>query len=84
MLARIDHDELDSGRGRADAERLCVVTRKVRPVSELIRFVVGPGGEIVPDIKKIFPAAASGSQPRATRWLRRSAATPSQKVSSGT
>jgi predicted RNA-binding protein YlxR (DUF448 family) len=55
MLARIDHDELDSGRGRADAERRCVVTRKVRPVSELIRFVVGPGGEIVPDIKKNLP-----------------------------
>lgn len=55
MLARIDHDLTDSGRGGAATERLCALTRKVMPVAELIRFVVGPDGTIVPDIKKTLP-----------------------------
>jgi len=46
---------LDSGpRGRA-LERLCVATRTVRPVADLIRFVVGPDGEVVPDLKRKLP-----------------------------
>ena len=48
-------DELDGGphvRGRA---RLCAATRTVQPVSELIRFVVGPDGEAVPDVKNKLP-----------------------------
>ncbi len=32
-----------------EAERLCAVTRAHLPVSELIRFVLSPDGEIVPD-----------------------------------
>jgi uncharacterized protein len=50
------HDiELDSGpRSRAPA-RLCVATRAVRPVAELIRFVVGPDGEATPDLKQRLP-----------------------------
>jgi predicted RNA-binding protein YlxR (DUF448 family) len=31
-------------------ERTCIATRTVRPVDELIRFVVGPDGAVVPDI----------------------------------
>ena len=47
--------ELDTGpRGRSP-ERLCVVTRTVRPVADLIRFVVGPDGEAVPDVKSKLP-----------------------------
>jgi predicted RNA-binding protein YlxR (DUF448 family) len=36
-------------------ERLGVATRTVRPVSDLIRFVVGPDGEPVPDLKRKLP-----------------------------
>ena len=40
---------------KADAQRRCIVTREQRPQSELIRFVVGPNGEIVPDLKAKLP-----------------------------
>jgi hypothetical protein len=39
----------------AGAERLCVVTRQVKPVDEMIRFVAGPHGEVVPDLKRKLP-----------------------------
>ena len=50
------NDELDAGprKGGAGAERLCAVTRAVKPVDELIRFVVGPDG-VVPDLKRKLP-----------------------------
>jgi hypothetical protein len=52
----IEHDiELDGGPHKRERERLCAATRAVRPVSELIRFVVGPNGEAVPDIKRKLP-----------------------------
>lgn len=35
--------------------RLCVVRRKPLPIEELIRFVVGPDGAIVPDIRNKLP-----------------------------
>jgi uncharacterized protein len=47
--------ELDRGPRDAEHERLCVATRTVRPVAELIRFVVGPDGEAVPDLKRKLP-----------------------------
>jgi hypothetical protein len=47
--------ELDTGPRSRDLERLCVVTRTVRPVADLIRFVVGPDGEAVPDLKQKLP-----------------------------
>jgi predicted RNA-binding protein YlxR (DUF448 family) len=47
--------ELDSGPRAQEVERLCVATREVRPVSQLIRFVIGPGGEAVPDLKCKLP-----------------------------
>jgi uncharacterized protein len=39
----------------AATERLCVATRQVRPVDALIRFVVGPDGAVVPDLKRRLP-----------------------------
>ena len=56
MLARAPNDELDAGprKGGPGAERLCAVTRAVKPVDELIRFVVGPQG-VVPDLKRKLP-----------------------------
>jgi uncharacterized protein len=47
--------ELDGGPHAREPERLCVVTRTARPVAELIRFVIGPDGEVVPDIKGKLP-----------------------------
>jgi hypothetical protein len=35
--------------------RMCAVTREVRPIGELIRFVVSPSGEVVPDLKRKLP-----------------------------
>ncbi len=56
MLTDATNPELDTGPRRAgrDVERLCVVTRTVKPVDEMIRFVVGPDG-IVPDLKRKLP-----------------------------
>src|SRR5262249_36686868 len=36
-------------------ERMCIATRQGRPVDELIRFVVGPDGAVVPDLKRRLP-----------------------------
>jgi predicted RNA-binding protein YlxR (DUF448 family) len=47
--------ELDGGPRTREVERLCVATREVRPVSDLIRFVIGPGGDAVPDLKCKLP-----------------------------
>ncbi len=59
MTAQTDHigqdGELDQGPHTRERERLCVATRTVQPVSDLIRFVVGPNGEAVPDIKCKLP-----------------------------
>jgi hypothetical protein len=54
MLARID-DESDPGPRSAERERLCIATRSVRPVEELLRFVVAPDGAVVPDLKRKLP-----------------------------
>ena len=59
MLARTPqttHEELDGGprKGGPGTERLCAVSRAVKPVDDLIRFVVGPDG-IVPDLKRKLP-----------------------------
>ena len=55
MLANAHDEILDSGPRGSAAERFCVVTRAVRPVDELIRFVVGPDGNVVPDLKRKLP-----------------------------
>ena len=56
MLEVTHTDELDPGprKGGPGNERLCAVTRAVKPVEELIRFVVGPDG-VVPDLKRKLP-----------------------------
>ncbi len=56
MLARIDDALLDAGpRTPAVRERLCVATRTVRPLAELIRFVAAPDGQVVADLKRKLP-----------------------------
>jgi predicted RNA-binding protein YlxR (DUF448 family) len=36
-------------------ERMCIVTRETLPADEMIRFVGGPDGSIVPDLKRVLP-----------------------------
>jgi len=55
MISPAQQTELDSGPHSRERERMCVVTREVRPVADLIRFVVGPDGEAVPDLKSRLP-----------------------------
>src|SRR5258706_16168142 len=56
MLALADTD-LDNGprTDRSATMRMCAVTREVRPIGELIRFVVSPQGEVIPDLKRKLP-----------------------------
>jgi uncharacterized protein len=62
MIVRAGHIELDGERAELDSgpracerQRLCAATRTVRPISALIRFVIGPQGEAVPDVKGKLP-----------------------------
>jgi predicted RNA-binding protein YlxR (DUF448 family) len=56
MLAIAD-PELDNGprTDKSATMRMCAVSREVRPVNELIRFVLSPQGEVVPDLKRKLP-----------------------------
>ena len=40
---------------RRETERTCIVTRAAAPVDALIRFVVAPDGEVVPDLRRRLP-----------------------------
>jgi uncharacterized protein len=55
MLARVHDGELDRGTRSPGNERQCALTREVRPVDEMIRFVVAPASEVVPDVKRKLP-----------------------------
>ena len=72
---------------RADGpERKCIVTGDVQPKSGLIRFVIGPDGQVVPDIlgklpgrglyvtsdREVIEKAKRGQFARAARWAERS------------
>ncbi|MFG3596743.1 RNA-binding protein [Bradyrhizobium sp. RDI18] len=56
MLALADPD-LDHGprTDKSATMRMCAVSREARPVDELIRFVVAPSGEVIPDLKRKLP-----------------------------
>src|SRR5436853_1261431 len=57
MLAAAQDTELDRGATSvaAGTERTCALTRETKPAAEMIRFVVGPHGEAVPDVKRKLP-----------------------------
>src|SRR5580692_970705 len=55
MIAPSRDIELDTGPRAQELERMCVATRTVRPVADMIRFVIGPDGEAVPDLKRKLP-----------------------------
>jgi predicted RNA-binding protein YlxR (DUF448 family) len=54
MAAPTHMIETDAGPRSAGPDRLCVATRTIRPVAEMIRFVAGPDG-LVPDLKRKLP-----------------------------
>lgn len=63
--ARRQNRETPSGQLTGSSpERRCLVSRESCPVEQLIRFVVGPGNEIVPDL--------DGRLPGRGLWLRAS------------
>ena len=57
MLGRPHDDALDAGPRKAapGTQRFCAATGIVRPVDEMMRFVVGPDGTAVPDLKRRLP-----------------------------
>jgi predicted RNA-binding protein YlxR (DUF448 family) len=57
MLAVAHEVEADTGPRRlgSGTERLCVATRTVRPIDDMIRFVVAPDGSVVPDLRRRLP-----------------------------
>jgi predicted RNA-binding protein YlxR (DUF448 family) len=57
LLAIVEPDETDQGltAARKGAERLCLATRTIKPVAEMIRFVAGPDGTVVPDLERKLP-----------------------------
>ncbi len=57
MLAVAQDNELDRGTTSVapQAERTCALTRELKPAADMIRFVVGPNGAAVPDVKRKLP-----------------------------
>ena len=57
MLDQPPEDALDSGPRKVGpgSERFCASTGMVRPVDEMIRFVLAPDGTAVPDLKRRLP-----------------------------
>jgi predicted RNA-binding protein YlxR (DUF448 family) len=53
-LARDDEAAIDAGPERGPT-RSCIVTRTAAPPDEMLRFVVGPDGSIVPDVAARLP-----------------------------
>ena len=54
MSATIAEIELDRGPA-AGSERFCALERRVRPVDDLLRFVVGPDNDVIADVKRKLP-----------------------------
>src|SRR5262245_13802710 len=75
MLAIVT-PELDNGprTDKSATMRMCAVSREQRPVDELIRFVLSPQGEVVPDLKRKLPGRGlwvTASRARVAEAVRR-------------
>ncbi len=57
MLTIAQDNELDSGAPRVapGMQRHCALSRTLKPVDEMVRFVIGPGSHTVPDINRKLP-----------------------------
>src|SRR6516162_6810946 len=75
MLDRPPDNALDAGphKRAPGTQRFCAASGAVRPVDEMIRFVVGPDSTAVPDLKRRLPGR--GIWITATRQALRSAIT---------
>ena len=73
MLELAQDDALDAGPRKIapGTERLCAATGEVKPIGEMIRFVLGPDATAVPDLKRRLPGR--GIWITATRQALRSA-----------
>ena len=73
MLALADPD-LDHGprTDKSATVRMCAVSREVLPIDELIRFVVAPSGDVIPDLKRKLPGRGL--------WVRASRRTVAEAV----
>lgn len=76
MLEPRDDVTLDDGprSSRPGTARMCALTRAVRPVDELIRFVLSPDGEVTPDLKRRLPGRGlwlTGTRKNVTEAARR-------------
>ncbi|MGI9481299.1 MAG: RNA-binding protein [Hyphomicrobiales bacterium] len=47
--------ERKTGMHATERQRMCIVGRNVQPVEKLIRFVLSPDGDVVPDLKAKLP-----------------------------
>src|SRR5438132_7771694 len=75
MLDIVD-PELDNGprTDKSATMRMCAVSREVRPVDELIRFVLSPQGDVDPDLKRKLPGRGlwvTASRARVAEAMRR-------------
>jgi predicted RNA-binding protein YlxR (DUF448 family) len=57
VLAHVQPAESDAGPRKTAPgdDRLCAATGTSRPVADMIRFVIGPDGAVVPDLKRRLP-----------------------------
>jgi hypothetical protein len=54
-IAQANDSDLDRGATSPGSERHCALSRQLKPVAEMIRFVVGPAGDVVADVKRKLP-----------------------------
>jgi predicted RNA-binding protein YlxR (DUF448 family) len=57
VLALVEPADIDEGlaAARRGLVRLCLATRELKPVAEMIRYVPGPDGRVVPDLARKLP-----------------------------
>jgi len=56
MLSTSETTDLDRGpRAKPGSARTCAVSRQVKDTDELIRFVLSPAGEVIPDVRRKLP-----------------------------
>jgi predicted RNA-binding protein YlxR (DUF448 family) len=73
MIAAAARGARETAQSRKDGpERSCVVTRTVKSPDDLIRFVVGPGDVLVPDLRRKLPGRGV--------WASLSAATVAEAI----
>lgn len=56
MLSTSETTDLDRGpRAKPGSARTCAVSRQVKDTDDLIRFVLSPAGEVIPDVRRKLP-----------------------------